>query len=122
MLPQCPVVLAKAFDRRFEFGDSRHELLWISAQKIKPLKRSLAQLLAFERQRAVFALTTACWPFQESKSPLMTLPPVSSRFIGAERLPMVVASKKTISVAAMADWGESLPRHFQVLILKREEL
>ena len=51
MLPQRCVVLAKAFDRRLEFSDSCDKLLRIAAQEIKPLKRSLAQLLALEGQR-----------------------------------------------------------------------
>jgi hypothetical protein len=70
LLPQCPVVLAKAFDRGFEFDDSRHELPWISAQKIKPLKRSLAQLLAFERQRAVFGLDDCLLAIPKKANPL----------------------------------------------------
>ena len=47
---------------------------------------------------------------------------MSSRLIGVERLPLVVASKKTISVTAIADWGESLPGTFKFLSYKREEL
>ena len=50
------VVLSKAVDGRFKFSDTRHKLLKITAQEVKPLKRSLAQLLALEGQRAELGL------------------------------------------------------------------
>jgi hypothetical protein len=74
LLPQCRVVLAQAFNGGLKFGDSSDKLRRIPAQQIQPLKRGLAKLLAFEGQREPNSTsTTACWPFQETRSPFGSL-------------------------------------------------
>ena len=53
---------------------------------------------------------TACCPFQEIRSLLVTIPPASSKVMGAHRTDVALTSKRAISVA-VAGMGKGLAKH-----------